>query len=456
MQKNSFFKYYFRIYTLAIILIPLLYYICCLNITEYNSIFKSIEPIILYLFPFDITCIAIIGALILLLCQKKNKESKPLDDIEASATGSYSNNLLFYKSFFWTSLIVNAINTCIILFVINKMYINSNAFSLVFGYYILTSYIIIILLTLAFNIMASSWPKLKWASVFFFFFLLLILGSLFSVCMVSINRGTFEDDFFFNFYNIEDQGEEVAVDQAYAYTDNTITEAVTTTETESTEAETQEETYKNYLDFLWKNPKNDRDSIIHALQTLNTDRYDKTNLIDYYNFEDLKNTDNNSALSIIVRYIDYNKMGIDLYSIFRTYRPYIKMIVSDDSYKKNRYDVMISMLINSYSDLVEYYNDDTPEYSNFEAIYDLMERIDNENYQSRNDIYIKYYNAIKHHMGSYYIEKYNYFNDDVPRDYQTIVWAYSFWGRRCKEKNIEQVYKIITDIYNMYPSVNYN
>lgn len=208
-----------------------------------------------------------------------------------------------------------------------------------------------------------------------------------------------------------------------------------------------------YLDFLWENAshENANDSIIKALNYAVT-LYDEDPYTNIKNHtppdEDTREyyDDNDSeagAFNKIWKYLSANRDMVDYNRLFRTYLPFIKNAVNQDTYYEHHYDKTIKMLQSSYSDLITYEEEDVVDYTKMEEVYSIMSQGDKS--------YDEQYDLLKKYVSDSNLLLYIY---DGKIDEPMVVWAYSFWGRRHHEDIVDKVSYILEEIREVYEDID--
>jgi hypothetical protein len=132
-----------------------------------------------------------------------------------------------------------------------------------------------------------------------------------------------------------------------------------------------------------------------------------------------------------------------LTKLFDTYEYLIYKTVSRDLYQESAASRLVTLLNHIYDELYLHGNGDRT----CERIYDLM--WDNDDWS---------YSEYRNHLKSICLRDEaliyfnDYFNDDNSPIYHDdlVVWAYSFWGRRYHEGNVQATHYILQKIANHY------
>lgn len=152
-------------------------------------------------------------------------------------------------------------------------------------------------------------------------------------------------------------------------------------------------------------------------------------------------------LSYANEYRNKSVHGLD--DLIRRYGQLIKLLVPYEKYKANGWERMVEQLIVAYEDL-------NVDYNNFGTVYGIMCGDDGDNYPDH--YFEKLVPFIRDPQMKAFIErdhgKDNYRSYVEPGQVNrwSVVWAYSFWGRRGAETptnigDLHQALKVLRDLY---------
>lgn len=295
MEKNNFYKSYFISYTVLLLAIPFIFYICD-DLAIYSNTYNKIVRSTLFLFPCVVTLISAILASVLFLLNKIGNRKN--ENVTIHADENDKKDLNFFKMFFIASLITTAINTTITVIFSDHSLYYFDLLSTLLLYYLFTSYIVTIFLALSFVFMVYSWPRLRATPIVFSMFLSVILIALYTSCFAEVDKKILEEGFYdfcidedynntlYGVYN-DDAAITTFFDDADYYKDYTPNYS---TDNDSAQAENASLTKENAdrLFSLWTNPENNKDSIKDALETLSSKKYNLDALISSHNVAILK------------------------------------------------------------------------------------------------------------------------------------------------------------------------
>lgn len=227
----------------------------------------------------------------------------------------------------------------------------------------------------------------------------------------------------------------------------------------SEEDEPEDETFQ--LSFLWQIPENDADSIDIALKYV-VGVFDMGSLIYHYiipesNPDSLIIADDNyffhdynygyekekgeAEYKKIFNYLSKFRNDINIVALFNSYKWLIYETITPRIYIKSEFDVCAEILTRAYDDLYRYEDEIGDNFENFEKIYDIMKGDERLSYNT-------YYNRITPFISEENMEHYS--SEENSMDEETIVWAYSFWGRRYSEGNLTETAQILYTIRRHY------
>lgn len=223
------------------------------------------------------------------------------------------------------------------------------------------------------------------------------------------------------------------------------------------EVEDENESESSFsLSHLWSDPSNDEENVNEALKffaymtsldSQNTHlgevRWQFSsfeNDLDSYESDESKNFIKQNYVKIRK---ELNRKPEKIKAAFNNYKYLFYQLFSQKLYRKANIDKYIEILTLSYNDIQNKENPDKA----LNDIYDIMLKRDGED---AFDIY----DSIEPFISG---KSYNFFNSCFYQDGNKmqkgdVVWAYSFWARRAKENNLEEVFNILKEIEQYYDS----
>jgi hypothetical protein len=129
---------------------------------------------------------------------------------------------------------------------------------------------------------------------------------------------------------------------------------------------------------------------------------------------------------------------LQLYGGLETYKWILFSTVSKETYRSNQFDQVVDALLFTYHDVGE----DT---GKLNKIHEIMQN----NIDSDENNIGKFLPEIKKFCSPYAIKKLSK-NEGFYKSNSDIVWFYSFWARRNKEGNKNEVYKVLREIQEHY------
>ncbi|MFD2909226.1 hypothetical protein ACFSX9_10860 [Flavobacterium ardleyense] len=201
-----------------------------------------------------------------------------------------------------------------------------------------------------------------------------------------------------------------------------------------------------YFADLWENPSDDKDSTLHVLLNVFNDYIILRKEGSVGHFIDAPRDVN--LLDATVKVM--NKMGNDpvkLASAFKSYRAMIYYLIPEEIYKESGLKNLTELLLQTHYEL---YDDE----KKLDEIYNIMTMPrDDDRHFGRNDYFIDLKGffskkIIKSVQSSANFSTY----DSILSDYSKgqVVWLYTFWARRYKENNDEEVFQILNEIKEHY------
>lgn len=428
-KLNYNLSLFYKIYTVAYSLILV---VLCLSlyafqyILVHDGLVYKIDRFIIFSVPTITTILGFLLAAITALI-RKSKNEEHLSQKNKNWAG-------FGKAF----LIATLITTCINIFVFNYIdhrYVNFEYLGELFCYLFISSFIIAALTAFVIMAIFHYLRKTKVTAILIALIYIQILFGLFYWGIQLLEKRVFGYSLQ---QNLEDQyyKKKDKHNEKVASSDQSV---VAEQKTDTIHIVMEENKPKPfYLSFLWSRPDDDQRKVEEALLSVKQYKY-------YFDFvrvlKGLEKSSEPSPLSKIIHYASKNRSDIDFITLFITYRDLIVKIIPQSVYKKHGFDIMVRSLCDSYYDLHIY--EDERQYK-MQAIYDLMENSDGD--------YLDKFRLIEPYMGDYYKKRYDYFASDIieTRNYQNLVWSYSFWGRRNHEGKVEETIAILQDIRSLY------
>lgn len=151
--------------------------------------------------------------------------------------------------------------------------------------------------------------------------------------------------------------------------------------------------------------------------------------------------DHLDAYNRVFSYLDRYRRHIDFASLYLTYKPLVLSVITEERFYDEGYYKILQRLNTSYYDLVEYnHNDEQYDYTKFGEIYKTMKEDESKSYG-------ELYDSIKGYVSDEYLGR---FIESGEIDKHLVVWAYSFWGRRHSEGNVETTRKLLDEIAQTY------
>ncbi|MDR0872417.1 MAG: hypothetical protein LBN27_02970 [Prevotellaceae bacterium] len=208
----------------------------------------------------------------------------------------------------------------------------------------------------------------------------------------------------------------------------------------------------NKLAFLWNDVNDDADSIKAAikfgLKEFPTNYIEHLNsnfdLLKAYEYADdtWNYTGEKGGLAYhrIINYISRHRSDIPLKTLADAYWSQIKNSISIRIYKEKKLDELVDMLLRVHQDL--YNEEDESPYQNFYHINRIMSA---HNY---NWVW-EYYPHIKKYISEENLPE-TLKSSEGNINESLTTWAYSFWGRRYAEGNVEDVYLILRKLQQAY------
>ncbi|WP_299253247.1 hypothetical protein [uncultured Cytophaga sp.] len=154
------------------------------------------------------------------------------------------------------------------------------------------------------------------------------------------------------------------------------------------------------------------------------DKYERHDSLQINHFVEIKNEIGNDP--------------IKMKSVFNSYKYMFYGLMPKRIYSNTDLENMVNILILSYQDLNVKNSDNNlikvQEISNSE--YDYYDKTD----------------MVEKYISEEYMSEYKkiYYGDGSRIRYGDLYWAYTFWARRYDEKNIKEVYEILTEVQNHY------
>lgn len=367
----------------------------------------------------------LLGAIVALIRKSKNEEQH---------SEKNKNWASFGKVFLIASFITTGINIFVFIQVNNYCF-NYEYLSALFIYFFISSFVITALTAFVIKSIVYYLRKTKITAILIALLYIQILFGLFYWGIQLLEKRVFSCSWYQKY---EDQNYQKKGKHQEKITSTEY--SVSTEEKADTISIAIEENKPKpfYLNFLWDHPNKDQQKVEEALLSIKDYKYYFDFVDEFQNFE---KSSEPSSLNKIIQYASKNRSEIDFITLFITYRDLIVKVIPGSVYKKNGYDIMVRSLCDSYYDLHVY--EDERQYK-MQAIYDLMEN-------SRGD-YVDKFKLIEPYMGEFYKKKYDYFASDIidTHNYQKLVWAYSFWGRRNHEGKVEETIAVLQDIRSLY------
>ena len=201
-----------------------------------------------------------------------------------------------------------------------------------------------------------------------------------------------------------------------------------------------------YFADLWENPSDDKDSTLHVLLNVFNDYIilRKEGSVGHY----IDAPRDVNLLDATVKVM--NKLGNDpikLVSAFNSYRTMIYYLIPEEIYKESGLKNLTELLLQTHHEL---YDDE----KKLDEIYNIMTMpYNDELHFGRNDYFIDLKDFFSKKIIKAVQSNANFSTDDSRlSDYSKgqVVWLYTFWARRYKQNNDEEVFQILNEINEHY------
>jgi hypothetical protein len=210
---------------------------------------------------------------------------------------------------------------------------------------------------------------------------------------------------------------------------------------------TQDETPTYSLAFLWEDESADQDSveaaIAYAAKEIDLSGFPRKvskKLFPKEHDKQVSATQGSIAYRLIIEYIRKEK-DIPLAALMNIYGHYIRHHLSGEIFQKHGAKRLILSLIIAYDDIY-YLNERKPN----DTLHDIYVTMSEQRFRSLAD----YFPLISANISESFLSGGVFMDKDKKRDTSLIVWAYSFWARRYNEGRIDDVHKVVLDLYTTY------